>query len=325
MTNTDKISMPGIIWVSLGIACLVAAPGATLAQNTAVGDIVCRCPGLAKNLGGAPNCEVACFGSSASPEDDSDNSRTSYDNEAARRAQRAQEAAAAERQRQQEETERIERDRVAADKREKEARQAKFERERDATVLKGSLGTNTPRLKGLSGMTNYGLKGSGTEAGAQLKTVERHGRDAQDEASRGKDTARETARMGFDTPGTASGNLVYPDKNKYRQLPSSALERQIPPKAMKDPQVQQTLAWYRSLDAQKAETTQKIVTVKEQQKHGIGDAAVLSAQLGTLTNRARQIDTDQTKATEAVKKQVKHLGFEWIESPEPTTPEPKSK
>ena len=153
MTNTDKISMPGIIWVSLGIACLVAAPGATLAQNTAVGDIVCRCPGLAKKLGSAPNCEVACFGSSASPKDDSDNSRTSYDNEAARRAQRAQEAAAAERQRQQDEADRI----AAVEKKRKEEEQAKFLRERDKLVekLKGSIGH--PASPG-----NGGLKGSST-------------------------------------------------------------------------------------------------------------------------------------------------------------------
>ena len=235
---------------------------------------------------------------------------------------REQKDSAAERQRQQEETDRIARDRLAAEKREKEEKQAAFIRERDAVVLKGSSGTNTPQLKGLSGTFNHGLKGSGTEAGAQLKTVERHGRETPLQDNK---AASATAQMGFDTPGTASGNLVYPDKSKYRQLPSSVLERQIPPKAMGDPQVQQILAWYRSLDAQKAETTQKIATIKEQQKQGTGDAAVLSAQLGSLTNQVRQIDTDQTKATEAVKKQVKHLGFDWVESPEPTTTEAKSK
>lgn len=235
---------------------------------------------------------------------------------------RAQEDAAAERQRQQAETDRIERDRLAAEKREKEEQQAKFIRERDAVVLKGSSGKNTSQLKGLSGTIDYGLKGSGTDAGAQLKTVERHGRETplQDNES-----ASATARKGFDTPGIASGNLIYPDKDKYWQLPRTALERQVPPKAMGDPQIQQMLAWYRSLDVQKAETAQKIATVKEQQNQGTGDAAVLSAQLGTLTNLKTQIDTDQTKAAEAVKKQVKHLGFDWVESPEPTTTEAKSK
>ncbi len=234
---------------------------------------------------------------------------------------RAQEDAAAARQRQQEETERIERDRLAAEKREKEEQQAKLIRERDAVVLKGSSGTNTPQLKGLSGTFNHGLKGSGTEAGAQLKTVERHGRETPVQDNK---AASATAQMGFDTSGTASGNLIYPDKDKYRQLPPSALEQQVPPEAMKDPQVQQTLAWYRSLDAQKAETTQKIAAVKEQQKQGTGDAAVLSAQLGTLTDQDRRIEKDKTTATKGAKAEVKRLGFEWIERPEPTTPEAKS-
>ena len=322
MTHAHEVFVRSALGALLSIACLVYSPGAMFAQNTAVGDIICRCPGLAKNLGSAPNCEVACFGSSNSTEDDSDNSRSTYDHEAARRVHRAQEAAAAERQRQQEETDRIARDRVAAEKREREEQQAKFIRERDAVVLKGSSGTNTPQLKGLSGTFDHGLKGSGTEAGAQLKTVERHGRETplQDNKS-----ASATAQMGFDTPGTASGNLVYPDKNKYRQLPPSALEQQVPPKAMGDPQIQRALAWSRDLDAQKAETTQKLATVKEQQKQGTGDPAVLSAQLGTLTNQLKQINNDQTKATETVKTQVKHLGFEWVESPQPTTTEAKSK
>lgn len=237
---------------------------------------------------------------------------------------RAREAAAAERQRQQEETDRIERERVAAEQREKEEKQAAFIRERNAVVLKGSSGTNTPQLKGLSGTSNSVLKGSGTEPGAQLKTVNRHGRETP---SLDNESASARARKGFDESGTASGDLVYPDKSKYRQIPPSALERQIPPEvmAMEDPQIQKTLAWYRSLDAHKAETTQKLATVKEQQKQGTGDAAVLSAQLGTLTNQIKQINNDQTKATETVKTQVKHLGFEWVESSEPSTPEAKAK
>ena len=235
---------------------------------------------------------------------------------------RAREAAADERQREQEEADRIARERVAAEEREREARQAKFIRERDAVILKGSSGTNTLQFKGLSDTSNDGLKGSGTEAAAQLKTVDRHGRETP---LLDNESANMTARKGFDTSGMKSGNLTYPDKHKYRQIPPSALERQVPPEAMGDTQIQQMLAWYRSLDAQKAETTQKIAAIKERQKQGTGDAAVLSAQLGTLTNQSRQIDTDQTDAKEATIGRVKHLGFKWVESPEPTTPEAKSK
>ena len=233
--------------------------------------------------------------------------------EAARRAQEE----AAERQR---EAERIERERLAEEKRQKDAA---FIRDRDAAAntLKGSTGTNTSSLKGLSGADNHGLKGSGTDAGAQLKSVERHGRETP---SQDIESARKTAQKGFDTGGKASGNLVYPDKTK-QQIPPSALDRQVPAAAQKDPQVQQSLAWYRKLDNLKAENSQKIAAIKEQQKKGTGDAAVLAAQLGSLTNQSRQIDSDQAKVTETVKKRVTNLGFKLVESPESTTPQANKK
>lgn len=301
MKHTDNLKMRAVSWIMLGIACLASASAMAGSRDMGCSPTVANpCPGGSTNGGSGG-------GGYSAP---------SYDYEAARRAQEA----AAERQRQQEEADRIERERLAEEKRQKDAA---FIRDRDAAAntLKGSSSTNTTQLKGLSGTDNYGLKGSGTDAGAQLKSVERHSRDAQ---SQGKDTDKETARMGFDTPGRASGNLVYPDKKK-QQIPPSALDRRVPAAAQKDPQVQQSLAWYRKLDNLKAETTQKIAAIKEQQKKGTGDAAVLTAQLGALTNQSKQIDNDQAKVTETVKKQVKNLGFDLIESPAPTTTEVNKK
>ncbi|MCR4346166.1 MAG: hypothetical protein NUV55_03015 [Sulfuricaulis sp.] len=242
------------------------------------------------------------------------NADSGYDYGAAQRAREAEAAAAAERQRQAE-AERIERERLAEEKRQKDAA---FIRDRDAAAntLKGSTGTNTSQLKGISGTDNYGLKGSGTDPGAQLKSVERHSRDAQEQASKGKETARETARMGFDIPGKASGNLVYPDK-KQRQIPPSALDKRVPPEAQKDPQVQQSLAWYRKLDAQKAEKEKMIAEIKEQKK--TSKDPVLDAKIATLNNDVKIITGDQAKATETVEKRVKNLGFNLVEAPEPTT------
>lgn len=79
----------------------------------------------------------------------------SYDKGAAQRAQEAE--AAAERQRQQAEAERVERERLAEEKRQKDAA---FIRDRDdaSNSLKGSTGLASSELKGLSGT---GLKGSG--------------------------------------------------------------------------------------------------------------------------------------------------------------------
>ena len=185
----------------------------------------------------------------------------------------------------------------------------KEERERQGENVQSAFGDLRKRLEATPG---------GTDPGEQLKSVERHSRDALDQASRGKETARDTARMGFDIPGKANDNLVYPDK-KQRQIPPSALDKHIPPSAQKDPEIQKLLAWSRSLEAQKAETAQKIAAIKEEQKNGTGDVVVLAAQLGTFENRNKQIDNDQIKATKSVKKQLKNLSLAWIESAPPDT------
>ena len=89
---------------------------------------------------------------------------SNYDYGAARRAQEAEAAAAAERQRQAE-AERIERERRAAEKRQKDAA---FIRDRDAAAnsLKGSSGSAMSQLKGLSSSDNSGFKGSGFDSGS---------------------------------------------------------------------------------------------------------------------------------------------------------------
>jgi len=138
----------------------------------------------------------------------------------------------------------------------------------------------------------------------------------------------EQARQGFDKAGSLAGSKpVRRDDSDTAGKPvlSSALAAQVPDKAKNDPLVKKSLDWYQHLDGLKLEAVQKIATVKAQQKNGSGDAAVLAAQLGALTNQVKQLDNDQAKAAEVVKKQVKNLGFTWIESAAPTTKEAKRK
>jgi hypothetical protein len=132
------------------------------------------------------------------------------------------------------------------------------------------------------------------------------------------------ARQGFDGPGRLKGSRPVPDvsteKIASKPLSSSALSAQVPEPAKSDPLVKKSLAWYDRLDTMKAETTRKIATVKAQQQSGSGDAAVLAAQLGSLTNDSKRIEKDQAKATADLKKQVKNLGLDWNES----VPDPKA-
>ena len=152
MKHTYQIKMRAALWVAVGIICFVSAPA--MAGEPAWWTQQKRDCGLPSNL--AYNnwdgkCNSSPGGSASTP---------SYDYEAARRAQ----AAAAERQRQQEEAERIERERRAEEKRQKDAA---FIRDRDAAAntLKGSSGGALNQLKGIAGTDNSGLKGSGFDTG----------------------------------------------------------------------------------------------------------------------------------------------------------------
>lgn len=169
--------------------------------------------------------------------------------------------------------------------------------------------------------------GVGTDPGAQLKSVEHHSRQAQ---SQGKDTDKEMAREGFDFVGDDRGPLAYPDKNQHRQVPPSALDKQVPQGAKDDPQVKQMQAWYRSLDARKTEKETMIAELKEQQK--TSKDPVLDVQLATLANDVNRLNDDQAQATatvkervEVIKKQTLDKGLAWDEEPSVSIPSASKK
>ena len=114
MRLTGSIGMCPLLWAMLAIACCASAA----AQDDPVG--VCVDP---RGCGPEPT---------PAPSPTQNNPTPSYDYEAARRAQEALDAAAAAERQRQVEAERIERERVAAEKRRKDA---EFIRNRDATVL----------------------------------------------------------------------------------------------------------------------------------------------------------------------------------------------
>jgi hypothetical protein len=160
-------------------------------------------------------------------------------------------------------------------------------------------------------------EGALRDPGAQLKSAEHHGRQAR---SQGNDADKDLAREGFDTPGANKGALVTPDKNQLRQASPSALDRQIPGGAKDDPQVRQMQAWYRSLDAKKAEKEKMIAEIDQQQKTGRDPA--LDAKRATLANDVSRLADDQTRATatvkervEVIRKQTLDKGLAWDEEP----------
>lgn len=191
----------------------------------------------------------------------------------------------------------------------------------DLSTTEDAFGTKKSNPKLTPAEAQKG-EGRGTDPGKQLKSAERHSRDAQ---APGNDSDKETARKGFDTPGTESGNLVYPDKAKHRQAAPTALDRQIPGGAKDDPQIRQMQAWYRSLDAKKAEKEKMIAEIMEQQK--TSKDPVLDAKKATLINDVKRLADDQTKATatvkervEVIRKQTLDKGLAWDEEPSTDAP-----
>ena len=170
MIHTYNIKMRAALW-TIAVTCLASAPAmAGEPEWWTRQKRECDLPSsLAYN-----NWDGQCKSSSGGS-----TSTSSYDYAAAQRAQA--EADAAEKKRQ-EDAERIERERLAEEKRRKDA---KFISDRDAaaTTLKGGIGTtavpNNGGLKGSSKVDN-GLKGSTVETGLkELRGGDRVVRDLQ--------------------------------------------------------------------------------------------------------------------------------------------------
>jgi len=199
MKRTYHIGMRAIILLMLSIGSVLLAlnPQVAVAQTgRAVGPTMCACPGAHKPLGNNATCEDACYGVRSAP----GGGGPGIDYGAIEARRRAQEAEA-ERQRQAE-ADRIDRERWAEEKRQKDAA---FIRDRDAAAgsLKGSSGGAMNQLKGLAGTDNSGLKGSGFDTGSSgLKEL--RGSDRTDQKARAQ-PAPHTDTSVVDARNVASG------------------------------------------------------------------------------------------------------------------------
>jgi hypothetical protein len=152
MKLTNNLKMCMIFLAMLGIACLASAPAkAAEPEWWTKQKRDCGLPSSLAYSNWNGQCKSFTGGSPSAP---------SYDYGAAQRAQEAE----AERLRQAE-ADRLERERLAEEKR---AKDAKFILDRDAAAitLKGSSSPAMNQLKGLSATDNFGLKGSGSDAGS---------------------------------------------------------------------------------------------------------------------------------------------------------------
>jgi len=115
--------------------------------------------------------------------------------------------------------------------------------------------------------------------------------------------------------------LVHIDKT-VRQAPSAteALLAHIPGDARdrikNDTKIQQSVAWYQTLDGYRRETEGKIAALQSQIDSGTGDAAGLKLKQGTLTNIANEYKQYQKDAEDQIKKTLKKdYAISWKDEP----------
>ncbi|TKB58797.1 MAG: tetratricopeptide repeat protein [Nitrospira sp.] len=158
--------------------------------------------------------------------------------------------------------------------------------------------------------------------GADLKSADFHDQEALRKS--GLEAMSDEAERVFDKPGANKGTLVYPQSTSQR--PESSLSKNLSDEAKEDKLVKQFFLWDQQLDSMRTETAQKITTIKEQQKQGVGDAAVQNAQLGTLEYQMETYRADKAETKQRLKEYVtKNLSLPWNESATPDTTEAESK
>jgi len=182
-------------------------------------------------------------------------------------------------------------------------------------------GSNTPFF-GTGGSPNSNLTSTALGSGAPLS--------ATGPVDQINNTPYQTTGQTFDggyTPTDAvpakplTGPVHFPAINTQKPPAAvTALMSHIPSRAANDPRISKlltdTVNWYYAVENVRAETQVQLDTIQQQLNDGTGNATVLTAQKDTLTNKMNQIDQDEQKAQNEIKKQLTDDGYKWIESPQ---------
>lgn len=177
---------------------------------------------------------------------------------------------------------------------------ARSERDRAGEKIRQASATTLERLR------NASSGRLASNAGEQLGRAERHSGDASE---LGREPGADEAQAGFDRAPTKTGaTLVYPGVSGG----SPSLASTIPAAGRNNPVVKKMVAWYDSLEAQKAEIDGKIEAIKEQQK--TSKDPMLAVKIESLTNAKRRHSDDQEKAKAKIAAQLKDLSIKWVEA-----------
>lgn len=136
---------------------------------------------------------------------------------------------------------------------------------------------------------------------------------------KGLELAKAESNCAFDTSTCAKpDSLSTNSARSIGQTPgAAALTAHLASAARKDPQIQQSMAYYQKLDSRKIGTEQKLTAIERKIKSHDGDTKVLKAQQVTLTNELANYRAEETKTEGQIKKRTIAIHVPWIESPAP--------
>jgi tetratricopeptide (TPR) repeat protein len=156
------------------------------------------------------------------------------------------------------------------------------------------------------------------------------GQGLQSTTPEGKTTGRrEDAVAGgskiFDTKGEKIAAPPVDLRGMGKAPTDVKLLSHIPKNAItdNDKEIKASVDWYSKLESDKADTQQKIANIQKQIENKQGDQGILKMEQTQYTNDLQNIQQNQQRAEDAIKKRLVKLDMPWIETPAPPKTETK--
>lgn len=151
-----------------------------------------------------------------------------------------------------------------------------------------------------------------------LSSVSKSGRDAKN--AHGIEEAKAKAGCGFDGALCRAPDRIEFVKTVAQTPASMELWSHIPEGARQDEALRKDLAWYDNYEKIQAEKAREIGELQNRIAGAKGDTVVLTARKAGLEFESRQVQADQAKAKDRIRKRVRDLSMAWVETPQQTGP-----
>ncbi len=153
----------------------------------------------------------------------------------------------------------------------------------------------------------------------QLSSASKSSKDAA--AAETMERVKDLSNCQFDKDACRTPDAIEIARPAEQTPGAMELASHLPAEALKNQEIQNSLAWYDKLEKGKAEGAREIAGIQKQIDGGNGDAAVLNARKAAVENSIQQMQVDQGRAKEQIKKRLLDLHHPWIETPQQSGPD----